>query len=86
MQKSFAVGVALAPDTAARPATAAKRRSTVHGQPGFEKWDSRSKSGELNILVDRRFLVSFEGSDLDGTTVHHEMAGRMDFSRFASLE
>ncbi len=59
---------------------------TVNGQPGFEKWDSSSKNGELNVLVDKRFLVSFEGSDLADTKVLHEMAGKMDFGTFASLK
>lgn len=59
---------------------------TVNGQPGFEKWDSSSKNGELNVLVDKRFLVSFEGSDLADTRVLHEMAGKMDFGTFASLK
>lgn len=59
---------------------------TVNGQPGFEKWDSSSKNGELNVLVDKRFLVSFEGSDLADTRVLHEMAGKMDFGTFVSLK
>ncbi len=59
---------------------------TVNGQPGFEKWDSSSKNGELNVLVNKRFLVSFEGSDLADTKVLHEMAGKMDFGKFASLK
>ncbi|MGE0462311.1 MAG: hypothetical protein AB7Q16_13160 [Vicinamibacterales bacterium] len=59
---------------------------TVNGQPGFEKWDSSSKNGELNVLVNKRFLVSFEGSDLADTKVLHEMAGTMDFGKFAALK
>ncbi len=59
---------------------------TVSGQPAFEKWDSSSKSGELNILVNKRFLVSVEGDDLSDTKVLHEVAGKMDFGKFASLK
>ncbi|MCC7035555.1 MAG: hypothetical protein IT179_22270 [Acidobacteria bacterium] len=59
---------------------------TVNGQPGFEKWDSSSKSGELNVLVDKRFLVTVEGRDLSDTKVLHEMAGKMDFGKFAALK
>ena len=59
---------------------------TVSGQPAFEKWDSGSKNGELNILVNKRFLVSVEGDDLADTKVLHDVAGKMDFGRFASLK
>ena len=63
-----------------------EKATTVNGQPGFEKWDSESKDGELNILVDKRFLVSIEGDGLEGTSVLHEFAGKMDFGKFASLK
>jgi len=59
---------------------------TVNGQPAFEKWDSDSKDGELNILVNKRFLVSIEGNDLADTKALHEFAGKMDFGTFASLK
>jgi len=59
---------------------------TVNGQPAFEKWDSERKSGELNILVDKRFLVSIEGRDLEDTSVLHEAADRIDFGKFSSLK
>lgn len=59
---------------------------SVNGQPAFEKWDSSSKDGELNILVNKRFLVSVEGNDLADTKVLHEVAGKMDFGKFASLK
>ena len=59
---------------------------SVNGQPGFEKWDSDSKDGELNILVNKRFLVSIEGNDIADTKVLHDIAGKMDFAKFASLK
>jgi hypothetical protein len=59
---------------------------SVSGQPGFEKWDSGSKDGELNLLVNKRFLVSIEGNDLADTKVLHEFADKMDFAKFAALK
>ncbi len=59
---------------------------SVKGQPGFEKWDSESKDGELNILVNKRYLVSIEGNDIADTKVLHDIAGKMDFAKFASLK
>jgi hypothetical protein len=58
----------------------------VKEQPAFEKWDSDSKNGELNILVNKRFLVSIESNDIADTKPLHEIADKMDFSRFASLK
>lgn len=59
---------------------------SVNGQPAFEKWNSESKDGELNILVDKRFLVSIEGDEIADTKILHEVAGRMDFGKFSSLK
>ena len=59
---------------------------SVNGQPGFEKWDSDSKDGELNILVNKRFLVSIEGNDIADTKVLHDIAGKMDFAKFGALK
>ncbi len=59
---------------------------TVGGQPAFEKWNSESKDGELNILVNKRFLVTLEGDDIADTRVLHEVAGKMDFGRIAALK
>jgi hypothetical protein len=59
---------------------------TVNGQPGFEKWDSEDKSGELNVLVGKRFLVSIEGRQLADTKALHEFSGKMDFGKLAELK
>ena len=59
---------------------------TVNGQPGWEKWDSDAKNGELNALVNKRFLVSIEGYDLADTKVLHEAAAKMDFGKLAALK
>lgn len=59
---------------------------SVAGNPGFEKFDNGSKRGELNIFVNKRFMVSLEGSDLADTKVLHEFASKMDFGKIASLK
>jgi hypothetical protein len=58
----------------------------VKDQPAFEKWNSDSKSGELNVLVNKRFLVSIESNEISDTKPLHEIADKMDFGRFASLK
>lgn len=59
---------------------------TVNGNPGFEKWRSNRKSGELNVLVGKRFLVTIEGRDLADTQVLHEFASTMDMGKLAALK
>lgn len=56
------------------------------GNPGFEKFDHGSKHGELNIFVNKRFMVSLEGRELADTKVLHEFASRMDFGKIAGLK
>jgi len=58
----------------------------VNGQPGWEKWNSDSKSGEVNALVGKRFLVSVEGDQLEDPKILQEVAGKIDFNRLSSLK
>jgi hypothetical protein len=59
---------------------------TVLGHPGFEKWDTQSKDGELNLLVNKRFLVTLDGDNLSDTKVLHELAGRLDLGKLADVK
>lgn len=59
---------------------------TVKGQPAFEKWNSERKDGELNILVEKRFLVTIDGNDIDSTKTLHDFVSKMDFGKLAGLK
>lgn len=59
---------------------------SVGGNPGFEKWDTSSKRGELNIIAGKRFMVTIEGRDLADTKVLHEFAAKVDFGKIAGLK
>lgn len=62
-------------------------KSVKVGQyPGWEKWDSASKDGELNAVVNKRFLITIEGRQLPDTAVLHELAQRSDLARLAALK
>ena len=63
-----------------------EKSAPVNGQPGWEKWNIDSKRGEVNALVNKRFLVSIEGANIDDPRVLQEVASKMDFSRLASLK
>jgi hypothetical protein len=54
--------------------------------PAWERWDSQAKSGELNILVNKRFLVTIEGNDIENARVLHDLAGKIDLPKLAQLK
>lgn len=63
-----------------------ERSTKVNDQPGWEKWNSASKTGELNALVGKRFLLTIEGSGIPDAKVLHEVAGKIDMARLSSLK
>lgn len=63
-----------------------EKSTTVNGQPGWEKWNSEGKNGELNALVGKRFLVQIEGQQIEDTKVLHELAGKIDMGKLAALK
>ena len=62
-----------------------EKSTTLAGHPGFEKWNDRRKSGELNLVVAKRFLVSLEGDKLADMKQLHDFAGQVDFAKLAGL-
>lgn len=58
----------------------------IAGNPGWEKWDKTSRSGELNVVVGKRFLVQVEGHDLDDVKALHTVLEQTDLSKLASLK
>jgi hypothetical protein len=62
-----------------------EKSTNIAGQPGFEKWDTSRKGGEVNLVVAKRFLVSVEGNDLDDVKQLHDFASKVDFGKLASL-
>ena len=63
-----------------------EKSATVNGHPGWETWNSESKTGEVNALVGKRFLVAIEGTNLGDTRPLKDAASRMDFNRLATLK
>jgi hypothetical protein len=63
-----------------------EKSTKVNDQPGWEKWNSESKNGELNALVGKRFLLTIEGNGIADTKVLHEVAGKIDMGKLASLK
>jgi hypothetical protein len=62
-----------------------EKSTTIAGQPGFEKWDSARKDGEVNLVVAKRFLVSVESNEIDDIKTIQDVASKVDFAKLASL-
>jgi hypothetical protein len=58
----------------------------VSGNPGWEKWNSSNKNGELNAVVNKRFIVQIEGRHLDDTKVLYQLADSMQLGKLADLK
>ena len=57
----------------------------VGGNPGFERWNKDSRTGELNLVVAKRYLVSVEGHNISDTKVLREFASKIDAGQLSSL-
>lgn len=58
----------------------------VGGNPGFERWTTADKDGELNLVVAKRFLVTVDGNNIADTKVLHDFASKIDGSALSSLK
>src|SRR5688572_4947146 len=57
---------------------------TVAGNPAVEKWNSKEKNGELNILVGNRFMVTVDGNDVADVKELHSFASAMNLGAIAA--
>jgi len=62
-----------------------ERSVSIGGNPGWEKWDKGSRNGELSVVVNKRFLVQLEGSDLDDIKLLHDVLAQTDLTKLAAL-
>jgi hypothetical protein len=58
----------------------------VWGNPGFERWNKDSRTGELNLVVAKRYLVTVEGDNINDTKVLHEFASKIDAGKLGALK
>jgi hypothetical protein len=62
-----------------------EKSTKVGGFPGWTKWNSTDKNGELNVLVGNRFLVQIEGRRLSDTSAMQQLATAMNLNKLAGL-
>jgi len=63
-----------------------EKSTNVAGHPGWEKWNSEGKDGEVNAVVNRRFIVTVEGNDIPDTKVLHQLAAKLDLGKLAAMK
>ena len=58
----------------------------VGEHPGWEKWNTEGKDGELNAVISKRFLLTLEGNGIESTKVLYDLAQATDLAKLASLK
>ena len=65
--------------------TGYEKSTVLGGNKAFEKYDSRSKRGEVKILVGNRFIVEVRGRNVSVDDIK-AAAGKLDLAKLAALK
>ncbi len=63
-----------------------EKSTTFGGQPGWEKWNTEGKDGEVNAFVGKRFILTVEGRNVADIQVLHDIIGKVDMGRLAAMK
>ncbi len=63
-----------------------EKSTKVGDYPGWEKRNDKQKSGELGTLVNKRFVLELEGSNLPDNKPLYQVAQAADLKRLGSLK
>lgn len=63
-----------------------EKSTTIAGQPGYEKWNSERKDGELTVVIGKRFLMSIEGDRVDDIKTLRDVVGKIDMAKLAAMK
>ena len=66
--------------------TGYEKSTTVGGQPGWEKWNTEGKDGEVNAFVAKRFILTVEGRNVDDIKALHDVVGKLDLAKLAAMK
>jgi hypothetical protein len=58
----------------------------IAGNPGWEKWDSEDKRGEVAAFVGKRFVVNFKGNGINDTKVLYQLAEASNLTKLAGMK
>lgn len=63
-----------------------EKGTKVGAYPAFERWDSDGRNGELNVVVNKRFIVKVEGNNIADPKVLREFAQAADLAKLAAMK
>jgi hypothetical protein len=66
--------------------TGYEKGTMIKGNPGFEKWDSEAKDGELAVVVNKRFFVQVQGRNIADNAVLREYLEKVDLGKLAAMK
>ena len=58
----------------------------VNDFPGWEKWNSKDRDGELNAIVNKRFIVQIEGRNIDDPKLLHAAMNQTNLKKLAAMK
>ena len=63
-----------------------RKGTTFKGEPAFEEVRNRNKTGEITVVVGKRFIVKAHGRRVDGVEPAREILDKMDFSKLTAAK
>lgn len=63
-----------------------EKSTKVGSEPGWEKWNADARSGEVNAVVGKRFLVQATGRRVDDIAVLHDVLDKADLAKLAAMK
>ena len=75
----------VSPDETSESDTGYEKNATVGGRMVHEKYDNRSKHGEISAIIAKRFGVDVTGDGVDMSTLE-QIASQVDFSKLEAMK
>ncbi len=63
-----------------------EKSTRIGDSPGWEKWNTDGKDGELNAIVGRRFIVQVEGRNVEDMKALHTVMNAVDFGKLVAMK
>jgi X-X-X-Leu-X-X-Gly heptad repeat protein len=63
-----------------------RKGTTFKGEPAFEEVRNSSRTGEITVVVGKRFIVKAQGRRVDGVEPAREILDKMDFSKLTAAK
>jgi uncharacterized protein YceK len=63
-----------------------EKSTTVAGQPGWEKWNTEGKDGEVTAFVNKRFILTLQGRNVDDVKALHQIVGHLDLAKLGAMK